>query len=199
MSIPAKPINWTSFDASAIPIDVATDIAPPAASALLAAVDAVVQAVAVTPYVGTGHLCFRHGYAGGAATSATKLHYTMSIAPGAVHGKLATTDRMVASAIVTPNYHEAWTLTGGSAGANVAQLPMYVPPNTLQGNFPSFWSGKQYPVESSETVDDTPVASSNRLLELPSFRHPVKESAFVSAVMAWSCRVTHITSDLASL
>jgi hypothetical protein len=195
--IAAKPMNWCSFDAAALPVDVSTDPTPPAAAALLAAVNAVVQAVAVTPYVGTGHVCYRHGYSAGAATAATQLYFSTSVAPGAVHGKFASTDRMVNTSKVTPASHTVWTAAGGSAGVNVATLPMLAPPTG--GNLPSFWVGSQYPVESSETVDDAPVASVNRLLEMPSFRHPTVENCYCSAVMAWSLRVTHTTSDLASL
>lgn len=199
MSVPAKSMNWCSFDDTALPIDVTVDPTPPAAAALLASINGTVQAVACTPYVATGHLCFRHGYAAGVATSATKLYFTMSIAPGAVHGKFASTDRMVDTSKVSPTSHTVWTATGGSGGANPAVLPMYVPPGLATGNEPSFWSGTQYPVESSNTIDDAPIANVNRMLEMPSFRHPVLESAYCSAVMAWSCRVTHLTSDLASL
>ncbi len=199
MSTPALPINWCSFDDQALPIDVSVDPTPPAAAALLASVNTVVMAVAVTPYAATGHLCFRHGYVGGVATTACDLYFTMSIAPGAVHAKFASNDRMVDGAMVSPPSHSVWTQTGGTVGANVAILPMYAPPGLVTGNTPSFWVGTQYPVESGNTIDDTPVASSNRMLELPSYRHPVKENGYCTSVMAWSCRVVHLTSDLASL
>jgi hypothetical protein len=197
--IAAKPMNWCSFDPTALPIDVATDPTPPAAAAMLAAINAVVQGVAVTPYVGTGHLCWRHGYVGGGATTAVQLYFSASIAPGAVHAKFASTDRMLSTGTyVTPQLHYVWTQSGGVGAADQAVLPMYPPPGNL-GNLPDFWIGKQYPVESSETIDDAPVAAINRMLEVPSVLHPVVENCYCSAVMAWSFRVTHTASDLASL
>lgn len=200
MSVAAKAYNWCSFDPTAQLIDVTTDPTPPAAAALVAAANAVVQAVAVTPYVGTGHLCYRHGYtAGGSATSATQLYFTMSIAPGAVHAKLTSTDRMSDAATVTPAQHVVWTATGGSGANDIILLPMVPPFGAGSGNQPSFWAGAQHLAETSNAIVDTPTAAQNRMLELPSFRHPVKESGYVSAVMAWSCRVAHITQDLASL
>lgn len=200
MSTAAQPFNWCSFDATTLPIDVAVDPTPPALASLLAAIDKVVMAVAVTPYVATGHLCWRHGYdAGNVSTSASKLYFSLSVAPGAVHGKFASTDRMIAGNLYLPPYHEVYTTTGGTAGANVARVPISPMAGIAGGNEPSFWAGTQFPVESSNTIDDTPAANVNRMLELPSFRHHVIEDAFCSRVMAWSCRVAHITSDLASL
>lgn len=199
MSIPAKASNWCTFDATAKPIDETIDPTPPAAAILLANVNAVVQGVAVTPYVGTGHLCYRHGYAAGAATSAVKLYYTMAIAPGAAHAKFCSSDRMDNSATVSPAVHSLTTTTSGAGAADVAVLPMLAPAGFPTGNSPNFWDGKQVVVESANNIDDAPVASVNRMLEMPSFRHPVLEHASCTAVMAWSCRVVHQVSDLASL
>lgn len=199
--IPATAMNWAAFDANKLPIDTTVDVTPPAASALLSAVNAVVQAVAVTPYVACGHLTWKH-YADGQTPDGNQTqYYSLAVAPGAVHARASIWDRVKPNLIIDQIVHQAWTATGGSAGANVAIIPMAygIGNNGATSNGPSFLSGVDKLTESSQTINDAPAATTNRMLELPSVRVSQVEDGYLSYVQSWSIRVTHTTLDLASL
>lgn len=199
MSNPAKAMNWAAFDATVLPIDTAVDVTPGASSALLSAINAVVQAVAVTPYVGCGHLTWRHGYAAGVPNSNVKLHFTISVQPAAVHAKISIWDRVEPAVKVNPVVHTVYTTSGGVAGANLVLVPMQYWIGGATSNSPLFLQGIDRLTESSNDMIDAPAAASNRLLELTPLRVPAKEACYVDGVQSFCVRVVHTASDLATI
>lgn len=199
MSNSAKAANWAAFDASVAPIDTSVDVTPGASSALLAAVNAVVQAVAVTPYAGCGHLTWRHGYAAGAATSNVRCYFTIAVQPGAVHARISIWDRIKPAAKVIPVKHVVYTTSGGTAGVNLVEVPMLYQVNGAASNEPQFFGGVDRLTESSTDAIDAPTAASNRLLELTPIKAPALEACYVDGVQSFCVRCVHTASDLAAL
>lgn len=192
--------NWCALDATIPVIDTATGVVtPPAFAAYLVQAASIVADTATTPYVATGHVCNRVRFSGvpKAPDAGSVLYASLSLAPGAVHGKAAFDDREAAVTGNTATYHEVSTATGGMAGANVARVPWNIGP--YGSTVGLFLVAGEAIHESANNINDAPLSPTNRLLELPQSRHHRVEDVKLLVASGWSIRVVQLASNLESL
>lgn len=192
--------NWCSLDAAAPVIDLDNgSVTPPAFAAYLVQVASMVADSATTPYVATGHVCNRVSFSGTPLepNSGSILYASLSLAPGAVHGKVAFNDREAFISGNTTTYHEASTATGGMVGANVARVPWNI--GSYGSSLGLFVVAGDAIHESANSINDAPVAPTNRLLELPQAKHHTVEDVKLVVASGWSIRVVEQASSLESL
>jgi len=192
--------NWCSLDATTPVIDIDNgSVTPPAFAAYLVQASSIVSDAATTPYVATGHVCNRVSFSGtpAAPDSHSMLYASLSLAPGAVHGKAAFDDRQSLASGETIAYHEASTATGGMTGANVARIPWNIGP--YSSSLGLFLVAGEEIHESANAINDAPLSPMNRLLELPEARHHTVEDIKLVVASGWSIRVVELASNLESL
>lgn len=160
---------------------------PTASIGLLLQADAFPLAVACMPYAGCARL-----FDSLSSTDRAERYLSLMVAPAAKHGRAAITQGFFKGAGPSPAASEMWTGAGGSTGADIVT----VQPQDQAAFTPDMAMvfGFSVPFQSisltADTIDDTPIATKDRQLELPTYNFPYVEQAFVSHAAAFSICVT---------
>ncbi len=190
MRVPV-PKNWQAEDLTAPITDEAT---PPASSALLVSAVLWSEALAVTPYCGTGHQ-FDSLQAGAPETR----HLGIVTPPASVHCRAALSRGWQGNGFTSTAapYHEGSTSDGGLTGNDVVRVPCNM---SLGYVSVGVFSGQNADIEvSGDTLNDAPSAPINRLFEVQTLGAPYVEPWRISKVAGFSVVPSDRLADLETL